>query len=115
MPSTFQWFVMVLAVLSIWRTVRQFTKKNVSTYWVIVFTLFWVAVAGIAFAPKSADLIAQSIGVGRGADLFVYGVIFALCYAVYRLLVRTQKQHQEITSVVRRIGIMEAAREKKDA
>jgi hypothetical protein len=115
MPGVFQLFLVLLGVLTVWRTALQFQKRKVSAYWFVVWTAFWVVVIGVAFTPKTADVIAQSLGVGRAADLLVYCAVLLLFYGLYRVLSRTEKQHQEITGLVRRIGIMEAVREHKES
>ena len=55
--------------------------------------------------PRAMDSVAQFLGVERAADLFVYVTVLLLLYVVYRLMVRTQKMHEEITELVRRITI----------
>lgn len=114
MPSFFQIFLAVLAIFSIFRTSRQYHKHQVSTHWFVLLILFWIIVVGVAYIPQTADVIAQSIGVERAADLLVYCSVLALFYGLYRTISRAQKQHQEITQLVRRIGILETTREERD-
>lgn len=108
----FQIFLIAFALFAIIKTSRQYQSRKVSVYWFTVWTLFWVAVIAVAFAPQTTDVIAEYVGVEKGADLLVYSAIVILFYIVYRLLVRTEKQNRELTELVRKIAKMEA--KKKD-
>lgn len=113
MLSLFQWFLLLLGLATIWRTFLQYKKRNVSMHWFVLWTGFWFLIFVVASIPKTADILAQSVGVGRGADLFVYCAILVLFYGLYRALSRSQRQQEEITNIVRRIGIIETLREQK--
>lgn len=104
----FQWGVVLFALLIIARTYGQYKKEIVSRYWLLAFSGFWIVVAGAALVPRATDKFAQALGVERGADLFVYVSVLVLLYAVYRLFVRTQKMHEEITELVRQIALANA-------
>lgn len=115
MRGVFQIFLVFLGIVTVWRTAIQFKKRNVSAYWFVVWTAFWALIIGVAFLPRTADIIAQFLGVERASDLLVYCGVLTLFYGLYRALSRTEKQHQEITGLVRRIGIMEAVRRQKQS
>ena len=101
----FQIFLIAFALFAITRTIRQYKTKAVSKYWMIVFCAFWVVVAVVAITPQSTDVVARSVGVGRGADLLVYIAIVTLFYVVYRLVIRQQKLQEELTELVRHEAI----------
>ena len=65
----------------------------------------WVVVVFVALMPQATDVLARIAGVERGADLVVYTAVVVLSYAVYRLMVRQQKLNEEVTELVRTIGI----------
>ncbi len=101
----FQIGVVVFAGAIIARTYGQYKKESISRYWLLAFSTMWVIIAGAAMIPRAMDSVAQFLGVERAADLFVYVTVLLLLYVVYRLMVRTQKMHEEITELVRRITI----------
>lgn len=101
----FQLGIILFAIVVILRTYGQYKKEHVSRYWLIAFSCLWTIVIVAALVPKGTDRIAQMVGVERGADLFVYVAVLILVYAVYRLLVRVQHMHQEITELVRQIAL----------
>jgi hypothetical protein len=47
------------------------------------------------------------VGVERGADLIVYASIVVLFYAMYRVLIRLERQNKELTDLVRSLAIHE--------
>ena len=65
----------------------------------------WAVVVFVALMPQATDVLARIAGVERGADLVVYTAVVVLSYAVYRLMVRQQKLNEEVTELVRTIGI----------
>lgn len=101
----FQIGIILFAVVVILRTYGQYKKEYVSRYWLIAFSFLWIMVMIATLVPKGTDRIAQLVGVERGADLFVYVAVLVLVYVVYRLLVRVQHMHQEITELVRQIAL----------
>lgn len=104
----FQLSVVIFAVLVIVRTYSQYKKELVSRYWLLAFSSLWALIAAAAMLPRTTDDIARLVGVERGVDMLVYVAVLVLLYAVYRLFVRTQKMHEEITELVREIALADA-------
>ncbi len=101
----FQIGIMLFAIVVMLRTYGQYKKEYVSRYWLIAFSVLWMAIIVAALLPKSTDRLAQLVGVERGADLFVYSAVLVLVYAVYRLLAQVQYMHREMTELVRQIAL----------
>ena len=108
----FQIFLVVFALFAIVRTVKQHLTQKVSAYWVLVWTLIWLMVIVVAVVPASTTTIANLVGVGRGADLVVYTGLISLFFTVYRLLVVSEQQRQEITKLTRELSIKKAKKPK---
>jgi len=73
-----------------------------------------VAVLAIIF-PQMLTVVANAIGVGRGADLLLYGLVvmfFAFVYTQYR---NNVQQQRKLTLLARRLALLEAARDERDA
>lgn len=101
----FQFGVVIFALLVILRTYSQYKKEIVSRYWLLAFSFLWILIGVAAIIPHITDDIARFVGVERGADMLVYVAVLVLLYAVYRLFVRVQKMHEEITELVRQIAL----------
>lgn len=104
----FQIFLVVFSVLAMARTVRQYKARQVSRYWVVLMLVVWTAVALVAILPQWTDIVANAVGVGRGADLLVYVAIVVLLWSHYRLMVRQHTMSQELTALVRHQALEEA-------
>lgn len=101
----FQFGVVIFALLVILRTYGQYKREIVSRYWLLAFSFLWILIGVAAIIPHTTDDIAHFVGVERGADMLVYIAVLVLLYAVYRLFVRVQKMHEEITELVRQIAL----------
>ncbi|MFZ2681931.1 MAG: DUF2304 family protein [Patescibacteria group bacterium] len=104
----FQIGLVIFATLASFKVWKQYQRKQVSKYWWLVLSAFWVLVAVVAITPQTTDILAKQVGVGRGADLLVYLAVVLLFYLVYRLLVEQQKLSAEITELVRQAAIDKA-------
>ena len=85
----------------LWRTVLRFKKGDITSRELTIWTIFWLFVAGATLVPKQTDIIAQWLGVERGADLLVYSSIITLFFIVFRIIVKLEKIDRDITKVVR--------------
>lgn len=108
----FQILLIAFALFAIARTNKQYREEKVSVYWFVVWSLLWIGVIFVAISPQTTDLIAAKVGVEKGADLLVYTAVVILAYAVYRILVRVERQNKELTELVRKIAILEAKKKK---
>ena len=101
----FQIVLVAFAAVAIFKTWQQYSKKEASKYWAIAFSLLWVVAIAVALVPNLANMVANLVGIGRGADVIVYSAIVILTYTVYRLMVAQQKLSAEMTSLVRAVAI----------
>ena len=73
----------------------------------LLFVLVTSAVLFILF-PGWTNLIAQKLGVGRGADLLFYLCIVLFCFVILKLYSRMRRLEQQITEIIRKETIEEA-------
>ena len=74
---------------------------------ILLFILAAVAVLFILF-PGWTNMIAQRLGVGRGADLIFYLCIVLFCFVILKLYSRMRKLEQQITDIIRKQAIEDA-------
>ncbi len=110
----FQGILTTFAVIAIARTLRQYQAQKVSVYWFTVWALFWIGVCAVAISPQTTDIVADWVGVERGADLIVYISIIILYYAMYRVLMRLERQNRELTDLVRSLAVSEVKSPQKN-
>lgn len=106
-----QTVIIIFILFVVWRTIIRFQRKDITSRELVIWLIFWALVAGATLAPKQTDVIAQFVGVERGADLFVYLSIIVLFFVVFRIIVALERIDRDITTVVREVGIKNA---KKD-
>jgi len=104
----FQIALVAFAAFAILKTWKQYRARKVSKYWFFVLCVFWIGVAVVAITPDTTGIIAEAVGVGRGADLLVYIGVVVLFYVVHRLLLKQQQLSDEITELVRQAAIERA-------
>ncbi|WP_309065048.1 DUF2304 domain-containing protein [Microbacterium sp.] len=79
----------------------------------LLMALFVVAAVLSVLFPQWLSWLAQLVGVGRGTDLVLYGLIvmfLAFVYTQYRRNVVLQRQ---LTLLARKIALLEATQEEK--
>lgn len=106
-------FLIAFAVIVIVRIYKQYRAQKVAAGWFLLWMVFWALVILVAFSPQTTDVIAQLVGVGRGADLMVYISLPVLFYTIFRLAARQDQHHKELTELVRKIAIDRAQEPEK--
>jgi small membrane protein len=101
----FQILLVAFALFAILKTWKQYQARKVSKYWLFTFGLFWTIVAIVAITPQTTDIVAEYVGVGRGADLLVYIGVVVLFYLAHRLMLKQQQLSDEMTELVRKVAI----------
>ncbi|MFA6410204.1 MAG: DUF2304 domain-containing protein [Candidatus Buchananbacteria bacterium] len=98
--------VIILFILFIlWRTFIRFKKSDITSREFLIWLGFWFLVIGATLVPKKTDIIAQWLGVGRGADLLVYLSIIVLFFIAFKIIVKLEKIDHDITNIVRKQAI----------
>lgn len=73
-----------------------------------------VAILSVLF-PQWLSWLARLVGVGRGTDLVLYGLIVMFLAFVYSQYRRNVAQQRQLTRLARKIALIEAAENEKDA
>ncbi|HLC89743.1 MAG TPA: DUF2304 domain-containing protein [Patescibacteria group bacterium] len=89
----------------LWRTFSRYLKGDITIRELVIWTVFWLLVSLAAILPQKTDILAQWLGVSRGADLLVYLSIIVLFFVVFRIIVKLEKIDREITRVVRETAL----------
>jgi hypothetical protein len=93
----------VFLAFALSRVILRFWDKKISPreffFWAVVFA---VAIF-VTFFPTKTSVVANWLGIGRGADLIIYASIAVLFYLVFRIYVYLEDLRHQITEVVRRV------------
>ena len=68
--------------------------------------LFWLAVGVIVWIPNATNVIAQFLGIGRGADLVFYFSILILFFLIFRIYIKIERLERDITKFVRKDSLI---------
>lgn len=110
----FKILLIAFALFALSKTLKQYKDRRVSKHWFTVWSLFWVVVIVVAFLPHTTDLLAQYVGVEKGADLIVYCAVVILSYGLYRVIAKQEKFNRELTELVRQMAIEQAKKPDKE-
>lgn len=100
-----QFLISIFVVFAISRVLARFKEGKLSTVATLAWFFLWLAVEIAVWIPNSTTLVAQILGIGRGADLIIYGSIVALFYLIFRIYIKLQDIEREITQVVRKVAL----------
>ena len=75
----------------------------------ILTVLFAIAAAVAIVLPDLTTTVAQAIGIGRGADLLLYGLVIAFLAQVVRSRLERERMRRQITDLARAIALREVA------
>ena len=100
-----KYFLIILIILIISRVVMRWREKSLSAREFIFWLLFWLSAGAVALQPDWTGIIAQRLGIGRGADLVVYLSLVAIFYLLFRIQIQQKKTEREITKIVRKISL----------
>jgi len=105
-----QILITIFIVFALAFLLKRFRKAEIKMAEFLGWGIFWV-VAGIAvWVPNFLTLLANILGIGRGADLVLYVSVVVVFYLIFRIYVRIEKMERNITKVVRDKAIDTAER-----
>ena len=100
-----QILLILFLLFAVSRVVLRFRDKKLHLGEFIFWAgLFIIAAFGVIF-PNLTTRVANILGIGRGADLIIYGSIATLFYLVFRLYILLEDIRHEITEVVRKTAL----------
>ncbi|MDD5043057.1 MAG: DUF2304 family protein [Patescibacteria group bacterium] len=108
-----QFFIVLFVLFVLSRILLRFKKGEITAKELLFWLIFWIAVAVAVLLPQTTSLLASWVGVGRGVDLAIYVAIVVIFYVIFRIFVRLEKIEQDITKVVREMGLREERKNPK--
>jgi hypothetical protein len=100
--------IAVFAVLAIIVVVPGRGARRMAIRRLIVLAVVVIGIVAIAF-PSVTNEFAQVLGVGRGADLLLYGLIVVFLGFVVTSAAHTRRTDRQITDLARALALAQAA------
>jgi len=98
-----------LALLVVWESLRLWRGGNSGRSWLVRMGVWFAAATAIA-QPHLLQNLANLLGIGRGADVLLYALVFAFFGATFFLYSRTVQLQRQLTQLIRRHAIEGAQR-----
>ncbi len=96
----------LLFVLFAWsRALLRYKDNKIGMAGVVFWSIIWIGVLLLAFAPGLFAQFGEFVGVQRPVDVAVYTCLIVLLYLVFRLYVKQETGEVELTRLVRRIAL----------
>lgn len=107
-------FLFTLFILfAISRAILRFKEGKISFLALLGWVFLWLWVGIIIWIPGVTTHIAKILGIGRGADLIIYGSIVTLFYLIFRIYVKLEDIERQITQLARKIALQKVFYPKK--
>jgi small membrane protein len=68
-------------------------------------TIIWLAATGFILFPDSLTHLANTLGIGRGADILLYGLTLAFLFMSFLLYARIVQLRRQMTQIVRHLAL----------
>lgn len=101
-----QVIIFLFIVFVVNRIIGRFRLGDVTSRELTIWLIFWFLVAAATLAPQKTDVVAQWVGVARGADLLVYLSVMMLFFIVFKIVVKLEKIDKDITIIVRHSALV---------
>ncbi|NAZ77002.1 DUF2304 family protein [Kineococcus sp. T13] len=101
--------VLIVAVLCVGAVLVRSTagERHQAVRRILLGVLVVLAVASI-LAPGAVTVVARAVGVGRGTDLLLYGLVVAFLGALVSAYRRQRSLESRLTQLTRRLALDEA-------
>ncbi len=100
-----QLLITLFVFFAISRVVLRYNEGKISTVALVGWIGVWSWIELIVWIPTLTTVIARTLGIGRGADLIIYGSIVILYYLIFRLYVKLEDVERQITKIVQIIAL----------
>lgn len=102
MLIVFQILFILFALFTVFGVLKRKKAGQISARGAWFWSLFWAAVIVAVLWPESTTLLANSLGIGRGADFIIYISIAIIFYLLFRLHIKIEALNRDITKIVRK-------------
>jgi len=97
----FQLLISIIVLIAIANVIAKKKDNTLGPKAMLFWILFWLAVVCVVIWPNSVQLIADYIGIGRGADVVVYSALVVLFFLVFKMNIKIEGLKRDLTKVVR--------------
>ena len=100
----FQVLASLFIIFVINRVVKKYHEKRLPKSELLVWSVFWLLITAAIWWPKGTDVLAQALGITRGADLIMAGSIAILFYMLFKVFSQLFQLQREVTLLTRKLS-----------
>lgn len=102
-------FIQLLALIffayTLSRTIVRWRNRTISKGELFLWLGVWLFLGLVVLVPDLSTVVANAMGIGRGADFVLYVAVALLFYLVFRTYVVIERLEQQITQLVRQLAL----------
>lgn len=110
----FQGLFIIFSIFAVFSIIKKKSDQKLgpkgSTFWI----LFWILADIAVLWPNSTTVIANSFGIGRGADFILYISIALIFFLLFRLHIKIESLSRDVTEVVRKNALEKIDTDKEE-
>lgn len=107
--NTFQILGVGLALFFLGVTVIALFRRRLSRKIGFAWITLWLGAAIAISRPELTAIVAEVLGIDRGADLVFYTAILAMFVGFFLVFARLRKTDETLTQILRHIALQEAS------
>jgi hypothetical protein len=111
--TKFQVGVLILAACTLVSIAVQRGRGRISTRVAVAWSTLWLAAAYAVLNPEITRVIANALGINRGADLVFYLAILGNFIAFFAVHLRLRRFESDLTRIVRELALRAPAAPKE--
>jgi hypothetical protein len=108
-----QLLIILSAVVLVFYVLSRRATHSGKAWKKVGLVLLAVAMIVVVIFPETTNTLAHFVGVGRGADLLLYGIVVAFIFYALNNYLHQQDQRSQIYQLARRLAILEATTKKE--
>lgn len=106
-------FLILFLLFAVSRVVLRRKEGTISLGSFLFWSSLWLLAAAGILKPDFTTFIAQSLGIGRGADVIIYASILILFYLLFRTHILIENLRHEVTQVIRSLALKDLTKSRK--
>ena len=107
-PVGFQIIALTILALLLVLTVTAAAFRKATRGEAVFWSLIWLAAAVAILRYDWTMVVARKLGIGRGADLLLYGAVGVMLVGFMMVYIRLRRLRREITLIVRHLALKES-------
>jgi len=109
-------FLLIAALLFLMANfIRSRTTSKTQAYKKLVLVIFIISAIVVVIFPEISTSFAHLLGIGRGADLLLYGLTIVVIFQLLNNYIKDKEEQKRIVVLSRKIAILEAeAKQRKN-